>query len=87
VLDEPTDGLDPRGWRELIHLLRQIPITKIIASHDLELVVELCSRVIVLSRGQIVAEGATAEVLGDEQLMLKYDLEKPHILQHRHPHG
>lgn len=86
VLDEPTSGLDPRGRRELKHLLQQISITKIIATHDLELVVELCSRVMVLSRGQIVAEGSPADVLGDEQLMLQYDLEKPHILQHRHPH-
>lgn len=84
VLDEPTSGLDPRGRRELIALLRQISATRIIATHDLELVVELCSRVIVLDGGTVVAHGPTIELLSDEGLMLRHGLEKPHILQHRH---
>ena len=67
-------------------LLRSIPATKIIASHDLELVVELCSRVIVLDAGHLVAEGPTVEIIANEELMLAHGLEKPHILQHRHPH-
>jgi energy-coupling factor transporter ATP-binding protein EcfA2 len=87
VLDEPTTDLDPRGKRELKALLRDIPATKIIASHDLELVVELCPRVILLDRGEIVADGKTVELLNDEKLMLAHGLERPHILQHRHPHG
>lgn len=86
VLDEPTSDLDPRGKRELKELLQTIPATKIIASHDLELVVELCNRVIVLNRGEIAAFGATTEVLNDEALMLANGLERPHILRHRHPH-
>jgi len=86
VLDEPTSSLDPRGRRELKELLRQIPITKLVATHDLELVVELCSRVIVLDAGSIVAEGKTLEVLSDEALMLKHSLERPHALRHVHPH-
>ena len=86
VLDEPTSDLDPRGRRELKALLRGIPATKLIATHDLELVVELCSRVIVLDRGQVVAEGPTVEVLDDEERMLAHGLERPHILRHHHPH-
>jgi cobalt/nickel transport system ATP-binding protein len=86
VLDEPTSSLDPKGRRELKELLRQIPITKLIATHDLELVVELCSRVIVLDEGEVVAQGPTVELLSDEELMLRHDLERPHILRHLHPH-
>jgi energy-coupling factor transporter ATP-binding protein EcfA2 len=86
VLDEPTSSLDPKGRRELKELLRQIPITKLIATHDLELVVELCSRVIVLDAGAIVAEGPTVELLSNEELMLRHSLERPHVLRHLHPH-
>jgi len=86
VLDEPTTSLDPKGRRELKEVLRQIQITKLIATHDLELVVELCSRVIVLDRGTIAAEGPTVELLSDENLMLRHSLERPHILRHLHPH-
>ncbi len=86
VLDEPTCDLDPRGKRECKALLRKIPATKIIASHDLELVVELCSRVIVLDRGRIVADGPTVPLLSDEKLMFAHGLERPHVLQHLHPH-
>jgi cobalt transport protein ATP-binding subunit len=86
VLDEPTSNLDPRGRRDLKQLLRDIPITKIVATHDLEFVAELCTRVVVLSRGQVVADGPTIEILSDEPLMLRHDLETPHILRHQHPH-
>lgn len=86
VLDEPSNSLDPRGRRELKELLQGIPITKLIATHDLELVVELCARVVVLDGGRVVAEGPTVEVLSDEESMLRHNLEKPHILRHRHPH-
>jgi len=86
VLDEPTSDLDPRGRREFKALLRQIPATKLIATHDLELAVELCSRAMVLDHGQIVADGPTVELLSNEELMLEHGLECPHILRHRHPH-
>ncbi len=86
ALDEPTGSLDPRGRRDLKELLRGIPITKLIATHDLELVVELCPRVIVLDGGAVVAEGPTVELLSDEALMLRHNLERPHILRHLHPH-
>jgi energy-coupling factor transporter ATP-binding protein EcfA2 len=86
ALDEPTSNLDPRGKRNLIQTLKSIPATKIIATHDLQMVVELCSRTIVLDQGLIVADGPTHQLLGDEQLMLAHGLEKPHILRHAHPH-
>ena len=86
VLDEPTSDLDPRGRREFKALLREIPATKLIATHDLELAVELCARTIILDHGQIIADGRTMELLADEALMLAHGLEKPHILHHLHPH-
>jgi len=86
VLDEPTSDLDPRGRREFKTLLQAIPATKLIATHDLEWVVELCTRVIVLDGGAVVADGPTLEVLNDEPLMLAHGLERPHILRHHHPH-
>jgi cobalt transport protein ATP-binding subunit len=86
VLDEPTSSLDPRGRRELKELLHGIGITMLIATHDLELVVELCSRVIVLDHGEVVAQGPTVAVLSDEELMLRHSLERPHALRHLHPH-
>lgn len=86
VLDEPTSDLDPRGRREFKALLREIPATKMIATHDLEMAVELCARSIILDRGKIVADGRTMDLLSDEKLMLAHGLEVPHILHHLHPH-
>ncbi|MBU4199505.1 MAG: energy-coupling factor ABC transporter ATP-binding protein [Verrucomicrobia bacterium] len=77
VMDEPSSHLDPRGRRRLIGLLKSFAHTKIIATHDLELVVEICSRVIVLAGGKVVAEGPTVEMLNDECLMLAHGLERP----------
>jgi cobalt/nickel transport system ATP-binding protein len=86
VLDEPTNNLDPRGRRELKALLRQIPITKIIATHDLELVAEICTRAILINHGQLIADGPAIDLLSNEPLMLQHDLESPHIIRHLHPH-
>jgi cobalt/nickel transport system ATP-binding protein len=86
VMDEPSSNLDPRGRRRLIELLRSFEHTKIIATHDLELVVEVCSRVIVLDGGKVAADGPTREILNNESLMLAHGLERPHILRHSHPH-
>ena len=86
VLDEPTSDLDPRGRRELMALLADLPVTQLIATHDLEFVVEICPRTIVLDGGRIVADGPTRRLLGDEPLMLAHGLERPHILRHNHPH-
>lgn len=86
VMDEPSSNLDTRGRRRLIEMLRSFEHTKIIATHDLDLVVEVCSHVIVMDGGKIVAEGPTAALLNNETLMLDHGLERPHILRHMHPH-
>ena len=86
VLDEPTSDLDPRGRRELMALLARLPVAQLIATHDLEFVVETCPRAIVLDGGRIVADGPSGALLDDEPLMLAHGLERPHILRHRHPH-
>jgi cobalt/nickel transport system ATP-binding protein len=87
VMDEPSSNLDPRARRRLIQLLLSFEHTKIIATHDLEMVVEVCSRVIVLDSGKVVADGPAREVLNHEALMLAHGLERPHSLRHSHPHG
>jgi len=87
VFDEPTANFDPRGRREFIRLCRKLPQSKLIASHDLEMILALCGRVLVMDRGELVAEGPAAAILGDEPLMLAHGLEKPHSLLHPHPHG
>jgi energy-coupling factor transporter ATP-binding protein EcfA2 len=86
VFDEPTANFDPRGRREFIQLCRSFPATKLIASHDLEMILALCGRVILMDEGRIIADGETRSVLSDECLMLAHGLEKPHSLLHRHPH-
>ncbi len=69
ALDEPTSGLDPRTRRRLIKLLQELPQTMLVATHDMRMVAEVFPRVIVLDRGQVVADGATDELLADEQLL------------------
>jgi cobalt/nickel transport system ATP-binding protein len=86
ALDEPTIELDPRGKRELKGILSALPVAQVIITHDLELVTESCSRVIVLDHGKVIVDGPTILVLTDEALMLAHGLETPHILRHRHPH-
>ena len=82
LLDEPSMSLDPRGRRELINLLRQLPVTKIIASHDLELIRETCARVLLLDAGALVADGPARVLLADGPLMGAHGLEVPHSLSH-----
>ena len=77
ALDEPSSNLDPRARRGLIEILRNCSASQIIATHDLELVVELCSRVIVLDQGRIHADGPTREILSDKNLMARHGLEVP----------
>lgn len=77
VLDEPSAGLDPRARRSLIHLLRDLPITMLVSTHDMALVRELFPRMVIMDEGRIVADGATDELLNDEVLLEKHGLEKP----------
>lgn len=77
VLDEPSLGLDPRARRELIDLLATLPQTMLVASHDMLLVRDLCERTVILDQGKIVAEGRTAEILQNTQLLKEHGLELP----------
>jgi len=74
VLDEPTANLDPLGRWELIELLKDLPQTKVIASHDLGMIRELCERVVLLNGGRSVAVGPTEEILGDRELLVRCKL-------------
>jgi cobalt/nickel transport system ATP-binding protein len=77
ALDEPSGNLDPATRRRFIELLRQPAATKVIATHDLELVLELCDRVLLLDRGQLHADGPVREVLADASLLKQHSLEVP----------
>ena len=74
VIDEPTSNLDPAGKWSLIELLKGLGMTKVIASHDLELVQALCPRSVIIDRGVVVADGATAEILADKRLLADHGL-------------
>jgi cobalt/nickel transport system ATP-binding protein len=85
LLDEPTMYLDPRGRRELIQLLPRLPASKVIASHDLEMILETCSRVLVLDHGKLEADGTPQTVLSDAKLMEGHGLEVPWSLRTNSP--
>jgi cobalt/nickel transport system ATP-binding protein len=74
VLDEPTAGLDPRARRSLIELLRQLPQSMLVATHDLPMVRELFPRTIVMDQGQVVADGATEALLSDQKFLIEHGL-------------
>jgi cobalt/nickel transport system ATP-binding protein len=77
ALDEPTNGLDPRARRRVIALLKSLDRACLVATHDLEMVLELCSRAVVMDGGRVIADGAAREVLSDEALMDAHGLEVP----------
>ncbi|MCS6849582.1 MAG: energy-coupling factor ABC transporter ATP-binding protein [Gemmataceae bacterium] len=77
LLDEPSMYLDPRGRRDLIRFLKGWPATRIIAAHDLELILETCSRAAVIDQGHIVADGPAQTILADRELMEAHGLEVP----------
>lgn len=77
ILDEPSAGLDPRARRTLINLLRDLPITMLVSTHDMKLVEELFPRTIVMDEGLIVADGATKDILEDDNFLNVHGLEKP----------
>lgn len=77
VLDEPSAGLDPAGRRHLIELLRTLPQTRVVATHDLDLVLDLCPRMVVMHEGRVVADGPAANLLADDDLLQRCRLERP----------
>lgn len=78
VFDEPSAGLDPSGRRELISTLQVQPITQIVITHDLPLALELCPRAIIMRDGGVVADGSTASLLADQEMLSANRLELPY---------
>jgi cobalt/nickel transport system ATP-binding protein len=77
VLDEPSANLDPRARRELLEVLKTLPGTMLVVTHDLPFAAELCDRAVILDAGRIVAEGGCGDLLGDDALLAAHDLELP----------
>jgi cobalt/nickel transport system ATP-binding protein len=74
VVDEPSSNLDPAGKWALIDVLKKLPGTRVIVSHDLELVKALCQRVVIIDKGRLVAHGATGAILADGKLLARHGL-------------
>ena len=81
VLDEPTNGLDPHARRQLITLLKEFHHSKIVTSHDLDMVLEVCERTIILNGGVVRADGPTVDIFRDDALLRECRLEKPLSMQ------
>ena len=82
VMDEPSSNLDPRSRRQLIKLLKKFDHSKILATHDLDMVMQLCDRTIILNEGKVVADGKTLELFSNKKLLEDNGLEKPLSMQY-----
>lgn len=85
AMDEPASNLDPKSRRKLINLLKSFQHTKIIASHDLDLILDVCNRCIVIGDGKIAADGLAHEILSNAKLLEENNLELPLSLQRLSP--
>ena len=83
LMDEPTAALDPYNRRIVINTIHSLPQTKLITSHDLDMILDTCSRVILLSGGRIVADGPTDTILRDKALLEAHRMELPFCLSGR----
>ncbi len=81
LMDEPTAALDPRNRRRVIEVIRGLRQTRLVASHDLDMVLDTCARVVLLSDGAVAADGAAETVLRDRALLEAHGLELPLRLQ------
>jgi cobalt/nickel transport system ATP-binding protein len=87
ILDEPESSLDSRSRRMLIDFLSRSGETLMIASHDLEFLLEVCERTVMLDQGTICASGPSREIMGHRELMEAHGFEKPHsLVPHADPH-
>ncbi|MDO5140176.1 MAG: ABC transporter ATP-binding protein [Eubacteriales bacterium] len=77
IMDEPTNSLDPGNRRRLINVLNELKCTELIATHDLDMVWDICGRVILLSEGRVAASGPTRDILTDKELLEANGLELP----------
>jgi len=88
LMDEPSVALDPKNRRNLIHVINELKGTKIIASHDLDFILDTCSRTILISEGQIISDGPSLDILRDRELLEAHSLELPlslmHVITHTH---
>ncbi|MCX5656998.1 MAG: ABC transporter ATP-binding protein [Candidatus Omnitrophica bacterium] len=80
VLDEPSSNLDPKHRRTLINFLKSLKLTKIVATHDLDLVLEVSSRIILIDNGELIKEGKVLDILSDKNLLEAHGLEIPALL-------
>ena len=78
VLDEPTSHLDPLAQRELTDLLMDLDVTQLVITHDLPFALEVCPRAAIVDDGRVVADGATADLLADRDLLAAHRLVLPH---------
>ena len=85
LMDEPSIALDPRNRRNLIRILNSFEHLKIIASHDLDLILDTCERTVLMSGGKIMRDGPTKEILTDRELLEANGLELPFCLQGKKP--
>ena len=81
LMDEPSTALDPVNRRTVINTINALPQTKLIASHDLDMILDTCQRVILLSHGKIVADGDAGTILRDQALLEAHRMELPFCLQ------
>ncbi|MDY4599898.1 MAG: energy-coupling factor ABC transporter ATP-binding protein, partial [Candidatus Faecousia sp.] len=81
LMDEPSTALDPVNRRTVINTIGRLPQTKLIASHDLDMILDTCQRVILLSHGTIVADGDAETILRDKALLEANRMELPFCLQ------
>lgn len=77
LMDEPTSALDPYNRRVVINTIKELSQTKIITSHDLDMIMDTCERVILISGGAIVADGKAEEILSDQELLEANHMELP----------
>lgn len=77
LMDEPCSSLDPRNRRLIINTIRSLDRTVIVASHDLDMVMDVCDRVVLLSSGRVAADGKPDDLLTDRDLLEKNGLELP----------
>ena len=83
LMDEPSSALDPYNRRLVINTIRALPQTKLITSHDLDMILDTCRRVILLDRGRIVADGPAEEILRNKELLEAHRMELPFCLAGR----
>lgn len=84
IMDEPTTALDPINRRTVIRAINDLPQTKLIASHDLDMILDTCDRVMLIGRGAIVADGKTQDILRDKALLEANRMELPFCLSGMH---